>query len=84
MRYMYVKDGCVQCRASEAVIDKSMWNVVDVTGDDKAIDRLRKQGYKQFPVIEVFGKYGFLTSWTGFRPDKLKYWEGNSASPVKP
>lgn len=83
-RFMYVTSNCVQCKMSEQIIDESKWTVHDVTGDDAMIERIRSQGYQQFPVCEVFGKYGLLTSWTGFRPDRIRYWEGNSAKREQP
>lgn len=72
--YIYTKDDCPQCRMTEQLVH-GPWTIHNVTGDERVLEQLRRQGYQQFPVIEVFGDYALLDSWTGFRPDKVKYWD---------
>lgn len=66
---VYSKPMCVQCDATKRAMNKAgiAYDVVDVTEDADALDRVKSMGYAQAPVV-VAGE----DHWSGFRPDKIK------------
>lgn len=72
--YIYGTTNCAGCKMTEKLADNPKWTTHDVTNDDQLRERLRSQGYQQFPVVEVFGRNGLLDSWSGFRPERINFW----------
>jgi len=66
---VYSKPSCVQCDATKRALNKAgvAYDLVDVTTDPDALDRVRALGYARAPVVVADSDH-----WSGFRPDKLK------------
>ena len=65
---VYTKPACVQCNATYRALDKKgiTYQVVDMSQDAEALERVRALGYLQAPVVVTD-----QDSWSGFRPDKI-------------
>ncbi|CEA08310.1 Glutaredoxin-like protein NrdH [Arthrobacter saudimassiliensis] len=65
---VYTKPACVQCNATYRALDKKgiTYQVVDMSQDAEALERVRALGYMQAPVVITDSD-----SWSGFRPDKI-------------
>lgn len=65
---VYSKPDCVQCNATYRALTKNHidYDVVDVTEDQEAYDRIVAMGFQQVPVV-VAGE----DHWSGYRPDKI-------------
>jgi len=65
---VYSKPGCVQCTATTRALEarKLSFDVVDLTQDPAAMDRVTLLGYRQAPVVIAGEKH-----WAGFRPDLI-------------
>ncbi|GAA2042908.1 glutaredoxin-like protein NrdH [Yaniella flava] len=78
---VYSKPACVQCNATVRALDKKgiEYNVIDMSQDMDALERVRALGYMQAPVVMTDSDH-----WSGFRPDKISDLEeaGSAASTV--
>ena len=65
---VYSKPACVQCTATTRALDARGLNydVVDLTQDAAAMDRVQEMGYRQAPVVIAGDEH-----WAGFRPDMI-------------
>jgi glutaredoxin-like protein NrdH len=65
---VYSKPQCVQCNATYTALDKKgiEYEVIDVTVDAVAMDKIVEMGFYQAPVV-VAGDM----AWSGFRPDMI-------------
>ena len=65
---IYTRNNCVQCHATKRAMESRgvAFEMVNVDQVPEAADTLRKQGFRQLPVV-VAGE----TSWSGFRPDMI-------------
>ena len=65
---VYTKPSCVQCTATYRALDNKgiEYDVLDVTADDAALEKVRALGYMQAPVVIADDDH-----WSGFRPDKI-------------
>ncbi|PDS72501.1 glutaredoxin-like protein NrdH [Rhizobium sp. L43] len=65
---VYSKPACVQCTATYRALDRLGvdYDVVDISQDAEAIDRVRSLGYMQAPVVIAGDQH-----WAGFRPDMI-------------
>lgn len=65
---VYTKPSCVQCNATYRALDKKgiTYQIVDMSEDAEALERVRALGYMQAPVVVTE-----QDSWSGFRPDKI-------------
>ncbi|PID36121.1 MAG: NrdH-redoxin [Rhodobacterales bacterium] len=65
---VYSKPACVQCTATTRALDAKgvSYDVVDLTEDDAAMNRVTGLGYRQAPVV-IAGE----DHWSGFRPDRI-------------
>ncbi|MEP3667914.1 MAG: glutaredoxin-like protein NrdH [Roseibium sp.] len=68
---VYSKPACVQCTATTRAMDAKgiAYDVVDLTQDAAAMERVTKMGYRQAPVI-VAGATDEM-HWAGFQPGKI-------------
>lgn len=66
---VYSKPKCVQCTATyRALDDKGVpYEVVDMSVDAEALERVKALGYLAAPVIVAGDDH-----WSGFRPDRIK------------
>jgi glutaredoxin-like protein NrdH len=70
---VYSKSNCVQCTQTKktlvklGLIENQDYEVIDVTVDAAAYDKVIAMGYKAAPVVVVGEDH-----WAGFQPDKLK------------
>lgn len=66
---VYSKPLCVQCDATKRALNKAgvAYDVVDITEDAAALERIKSMGYVQAPVVITDTDH-----WSGFRPDKIK------------
>lgn len=69
MVQVFSKKQCVQCDATYRALDAKgiEYEVIDVTADDAALDRVKSLGYMQAPVVVTDEDH-----WSGFRPDKIE------------
>jgi len=65
---IYTRNNCVQCHETKRAMESRgvAFEMVNVDQVPEAADTLRKQGFRQLPVV-VAGE----TSWSGFRPDMI-------------
>ena len=65
---VFTKANCVQCEATKRHLDKIgvTYDVVDITNDIAALDRLISLGYRSAPVVLADND-----SWSGYIPEKL-------------
>lgn len=65
---VYSKPSCVQCSASYRALDSKGidYQVVDMSQDVDALERVKALGYLQAPVVITDEDH-----WSGFRPDKI-------------
>ncbi|KAF5886896.1 glutaredoxin-like protein NrdH [Rhizobium sp. PEPV16] len=65
---VYSKPACVQCTATYRALDRLGvdYDIVDISQDAKALDRVRSLGYMQAPVVIAGEQH-----WAGFRPDMI-------------
>lgn len=65
---VYSKPACVQCTATTRAMDAKgiAYDVVDLTEDANAMNRVTELGYRQAPVV-IAGE----DHWSGFRPDMI-------------
>lgn len=79
---LYEKANCVQCRATDRKLKKTLGNVVynelvnKISLDDnsEAVEHLKKLGFQSAPVIEVFDSKEDnepRETWSGFRPERI-------------
>ncbi|MCC3265314.1 glutaredoxin-like protein NrdH [Arthrobacter gengyunqii] len=76
---VYTKPSCVQCNATYRALDKKgiTYQIVDMSQDAEALERVRALGYMQAPVVVTE-----QDSWSGFRPDKIAELDQSSVSSV--
>ena len=65
---VFTKANCVQCEATKRHLDKIdvAYDLVDITNDVTALDRLISLGYRSAPVVITDND-----SWSGYIPEKL-------------
>ncbi|UWM74881.1 glutaredoxin-like protein NrdH [Rhizobium sp. WSM4643] len=65
---VYSKPACVQCIATYRALDRLGvdYDIVDISEDAEALDRVRSLGYMQAPVVIAGEQH-----WAGFRPDMI-------------
>ncbi|MFC3629721.1 glutaredoxin-like protein NrdH [Paracoccus angustae] len=65
---VYSKPACVQCTATTRALDARglSYDVIDLTEDAQAMERVMALGYRQAPVV-IAGE----SHWAGFRPDMI-------------
>lgn len=65
---VYSKPACVQCTATTRALDARgiAYDIVDLTTDAAAMDRVTSLGYRQAPVVITDDDH-----WSGFRPDRI-------------
>ena len=65
---VYSKPACVQCNATYRALDKAGidYQVIDMSKDAEALEKVRALGYLQAPVIITNNDH-----WSGFRPDLI-------------
>lgn len=65
---VYSKPACPQCTFTTRALDKAgaTYQVVDITQDEQARQRVLEMGYMQAPVVVAGDQH-----WSGFRPDRL-------------
>ena len=65
---VYSKPACVQCTATTRALEAKgiEFDVVDLTEDDDAMERVTDLGYRQAPVVIAGDAH-----WPGFRPDLI-------------
>ncbi len=65
---VYTKPSCVQCNATYRDLDAKgvEYEVVDLTEDETALERVKALGYLEAPVVVTSADH-----WSGFRPDKI-------------
>lgn len=65
---VYSKPACVQCTATTRALDARglAYDVIDLTEDAAAMERVVALGYRQAPVVVAGDAH-----WAGFRPDMI-------------
>lgn len=74
---VYSKPACVQCNATVRALDKKgiEYDVIDMSQDMDALERVRALGYMQAPVVMTGADH-----WSGFRPDKIAELENSNVA----
>jgi glutaredoxin-like protein NrdH len=69
---VYSKPNCVQCEQTKRYLDlKSIaYNIVDITEDEVALNKVLEMGYKSAPVV-IVDDPAYQEAWSGFRLDSL-------------
>ena len=78
---VYTKPSCVQCTATYRALDSRgiAYEVIDVTQDNEALEKIKTLGYLQAPVVVIDDRLlwldgssdNLLPHWSGFRPDQI-------------
>lgn len=70
---VYSKPSCVQCNATYRALDVQGidYEVIDLSEDTSALERVKALGYMQAPVVVVEEAGGTVDHWSGFRPDRI-------------
>lgn len=70
---VYTKPGCMQCRATKALMDRLgiKHELVDISNKPGIIERFVREGHKNLPVVAAYKDYESIV-WNGFRPDLIK------------
>jgi len=65
---VYSKSQCVQCEHTKSYLDRKgvIYEVVDISEDQEALEKLTSLGYRQVPVVQFGDQH-----WSGFQPAKL-------------
>ena len=65
---VYSKPACVQCTATTRALDARgiAYDIVDLTKDAAAMDKVTALGYRQAPVVIAGDKH-----WAGFNPSMI-------------
>ncbi len=65
---VYSTPACQQCTATTRALDAKgiSYNVVDMSKDDEARNRVLEMGYRSAPVVMAGNQH-----WSGFRPDMI-------------
>lgn len=65
---VFSKPACVQCTATTRALDARglTYDVIDLTQDEAAMERVTALGYRQAPVVIAGDDH-----WAGFRPDMI-------------
>lgn len=63
---LYSRPGCVQCAATEKILNKLGIDYTKVHVNDMIAEELREEGFTALPVVHTPAGM-----WSGFRPDKL-------------
>ncbi|AXH70462.1 NrdH-like glutaredoxin [Gordonia phage Daredevil] len=66
---------CVQCKATKSWLIKReiAFDVIDITEDEAALDKLKALGYLQAPVVVIADETGAqLDVWSGHKATKLE------------
>lgn len=65
---VFSRQGCPQCERTKNLMKSKgiEFNVVDITDDEKMAESLKKQGYRQLPVVATETE-----TWSGFNPQKI-------------
>lgn len=65
---VFTRQGCPQCERTKNLMKAKgiEFNVVDITDDEKMTEALKKQGYRQLPVVATETE-----TWSGFNPQKI-------------
>lgn len=76
---VYSKPACPQCDATYRYLNRLgvPFEVVDMSIDAEALERVKKLGYQQAPVVFAGGEH-----WSGFRPDRLRSLRDRSTQPT--
>lgn len=71
---IYSKPACVACNQTYKALDRAgtKYEVIDITADASALEKVKGLGYLQAPVVVVEKEDGMLSHWSGYRPDKIK------------
>lgn len=67
---VYTQPNCMPCRATMRALDAvdASYEVVDISKDEVAAERLKAAGYTSTPVVEQDGKF----LWSGFHSEDTK------------
>lgn len=65
---VFTRQNCTQCKRTKDLMKAKgiEFNVVDITDDEKMAESLKKQGYRQLPVVATETE-----TWSGFNPQKI-------------
>lgn len=72
---VYGEPDCAQCTLTTRQLDKqgTRYTYVDVVEYPEVGERLRAEGHRSLPVVEVrFPAEFTVDSWEGVRPDRIK------------
>ena len=66
---VYTLPACVQCDSTMRMLTKAMvdFEVIDLSTDPAAMERIKELGYTQAPVVEAGNQH-----WSGFRMERLQ------------
>lgn len=65
-------DDCVACRTTKLGFDRMGIAYEVVEADDSTVEKLRLEGFSQFPVVKVDCGDQASWSWSGYRHDDIK------------
>jgi len=71
---VYTKQDCPACKMTKQLMDKLgvIYEVVDITNDEKTKEKLIQSGWRSLPVVEWVDEEGMGDGWSGFIPDNIK------------
>jgi len=65
---VYSKPDCMQCEQTKKLLERKgvAFSVVDISVDEKALEKVRDLGYRQAPVVVAGEQH-----WAGFNPARI-------------
>lgn len=66
---LYSKPNCPQCNATKRALKNKgiLFEEIDLTKDQKTLDKLVEMGYKTAPIVESASGV-----WAGYQPDRIE------------
>lgn len=70
---LYSKKDCLGCFATEMTLEsqKTKYETIKVDEDREGLELIKSLGFRAVPVVVVREGPDIVSSWSGFRPDRL-------------
>lgn len=71
---LYSKADCTQCDATVMILDNMSvpYKTAKLDEDPEALELMKALGFMQAPVVIVYNNGEVISSWSGFRPERLE------------
>lgn len=70
---LFTTDRCPKCKLTKRKLEYMGVEYIEILANEDDREMLKDKGFMEFPVVAV---NDWEDSWSGYRVDKLKEWEG--------